>query len=144
MRSVTIPLNAPRYAIGLQEDFPGGECPSFYPLPNSTGGAMDAASAGEAPAAGRDAAAAPTHVHKRNGITDATVVGAYAPGAPRELGSFALTPGVAAGTVDHGEVPTTRVRSRGSRPRLASSESLAITLRRIVRGAGSRLRLSRT
>lgn len=73
------------YHIGTQTAFPGGECPSFFPLPPSTPGA------GPAPAG----AGTPTHVHKAShGGKDWMQVGSYTAGAPKVLGNWESTAGV--------------------------------------------------
>lgn len=73
------------YEIGTQAQFPGGECPSFFPLPNTT------ADAGPAPVG----AATPTHVYKTSSSgRDWMMVGSYTPAAPKLLGTFSATTGV--------------------------------------------------
>jgi len=67
------------YRIGAQPGFPGGECPSFFPLPRNTPGA------GPAPAG----ATTPTHVHKAShGGKDWMQVGTYVAGPPRTSGNW--------------------------------------------------------
>ena len=69
----------PRYRIGKQPGFPGGECPSFFELPRTTPGA------GPAPAG----APVPTHVHKASHQgKDWMQVGTYTAGPPRSNGNW--------------------------------------------------------
>ena len=63
-----------------------GSCPSFYPLPGPTPGAVFETEYAKLSAAG----ALPTHVVK---VTPAVSVGTYLPGAPKVLGSFKPTKG---------------------------------------------------
>lgn len=74
------------YRIGQQKAFPQGECPSFFPLPQHTPGAMGPAPAG---------AGTPTHVYKTShGGKDWMVVGTYEAGPLTQLGTYNATPGV--------------------------------------------------
>ena len=69
------------YHIGQQKTFPGGECPSFFPLPATTPGA------GAAPAD----AGTPTHVYKASHSgKDWMSVGSYTAGAPKTLGTWTV------------------------------------------------------
>ena len=81
------------YRIGEQKSFPGGECPSFFPLPAATPGS------GPAPVA--VTGGIPTHVYKAShGRKDWMSVGSYVAGPPKQLGNFtALGPEV---LIDHG------------------------------------------
>jgi len=72
------------YVIGKQPGFPGGECPSFFPLPKTTPGA------GPAPSG----AGTPTHVHKASHGGDWMNVGTYVANGPKQNGNWTATPGV--------------------------------------------------
>ena len=72
------------YVIGKNPTFPLGSCPAFYPLPGPSPGTEDVYAA---LAASRRL---PTHVTKINPVYS---VGTYTPGAPKELGALAPTPG---------------------------------------------------
>lgn len=81
------------YRIGPQPGFPGGECPSFFPLPSITPGS------GPAPAG----AGLPTHVHKASHGGDWMQVGTYVAGPPKSSGNWSQTPGVPLTEVKIGE-----------------------------------------
>ena len=69
------------YHIGTQKSFPGGECPSFMPLPRTTPGS------GKPP----PGATSPTHVYKAShGGKDWMSVGTYVAGPPNTIGNFTM------------------------------------------------------
>jgi sucrose-6-phosphate hydrolase SacC (GH32 family) len=73
--------------LGVNTDFRGCECPSFYPLPAATPGFE------EEYEALRDSAGLPTNVHKTSCGGDWWQLGTYSVGGPGQLGSFNATPG---------------------------------------------------
>lgn len=79
--------------LGALPGFPGGECPSFFPLPPATPGSEALHTSGPgASGAAAPTTPQPTHVHKvSHGGQDWMQPGVYTPGAPGALGSFNAT-----------------------------------------------------
>jgi sucrose-6-phosphate hydrolase SacC (GH32 family) len=76
------------YEVGANpSSFRGCECPSFYPLPESTPGFEAAYTAAQ------KAGSLPTHVHKTSCGGDWWQLGSYQAGKPKEADNFTATPG---------------------------------------------------
>ena len=117
------------YHIGTQTTFPGGECPSFFPLPPTTPGA------GPAPAG----VGTPTHVHKAShGGKDWMQVGTYTAGPPKVLGKWEDTTGVPRvdAIIDVGDLYASKVG------RVATSSCTHVDPCGPLRAGGERKRLS--
>ena len=81
------------YKIGVSKDLRTCECPSLYPLPESTPGFENAYAEARETRVSKSGGGLPTHVHKTSCGGDWWQLGTYANGPPKELGTFKVTPG---------------------------------------------------